>query len=202
MSGLIFAEQWCQNIRQTQYAFTAHSRRLDQRIQPFKPVLACATGELIPVDQRSLTEGTGSMIITASFKRSSIFAAAVVLSLTITTTAFAACSDPASRGVDWSGCNKSGTDLKGAFLTAAMLQDTNLSNANLSGAALQDAILTGADLTGANLTGADLFAAELPNAILTGADLTGVNLTGAGLSYATWTDGKKICAQGSVGECK
>ena len=37
---------------------------------------------------------------------------------------------------------------------------------------------------------------------LTGTNLTGANLTGTHLTGTTWTDGKRICGVGSIGECK
>ena len=67
--------------------------------------------------------------------------AAVVLSLGTTSSALAACSDPAARGVEWHGCGLTGANLTGAYLY---------------GAYLIEADLTGADLSGANLSGADL----------------------------------------------
>ena len=42
---------------------------------------------------------------------------------------------------------------------------------------------------------------DLSGADLAGANLTNANLSGAMLNGATWTDGK-ICAEGSIGECR
>jgi len=116
------------------------------------------------------------MIFTAGLKRTSIFAATIVLSLAATATANAACSDPAAPNVDWSGCDKERASLKNA------------------------------DLSGANLTGADLSDTDLANAILTSADLTNADLrradlTSTNLSGATWIDGR-ICAWRSFRVCK
>jgi uncharacterized protein YjbI with pentapeptide repeats len=94
------------------------------------------------------------MNFTSGLKRTSIYAATVVLSLAATT-ANAACSDPAAPGVDWSGCDKSGARLSGA----------NLAGADLSGADLTYANLYEADLSGASLTSADLTNAQLSLAV-------------------------------------
>lgn len=87
------------------------------------------------------------MNFTAGLKRTSIYAATVVLSLAATT-ANAACSDPAAPRVDWSGCDKSGADLSDAWLRGA-----DLSGANLFGADLTDANLRGATWTDARTCG-------------------------------------------------
>ncbi len=109
------------------------------------------------------------------FGRTAFLAAALALFLTATSEARAACEDPPTPGVDWSGCNFSGADLY-----SVDLQGANLTNADLSLTILWGAKLNGADLTGANLNGTD------PNNV----DFSG----------ATWTDGR-VCAEGSVGGC-
>jgi uncharacterized protein YjbI with pentapeptide repeats len=53
-----------------------------------------------------------------------------------------------------------------------------------------------ADLRGAKLVGADLRQADLTGANLRAADLFRANLAGA-----TWIDGKRRCAEGSIGQC-
>jgi uncharacterized protein YjbI with pentapeptide repeats len=88
------------------------------------------------------------MTPTAIFGRTAFLAAALALSLTATSEAKAACSDPAAPEVDWSGCDKS---------------NANLWNANLSGANLTDANLSYANLTDADLTYADLYGAMWPD---------------------------------------
>ena len=72
---------------------------------------------------------------------------------------------------------------------------------DLRGAVLPQADLWEANLTGANLSSADLSKANLGRAILTGADLADADLTLTVLGEATWIDGR-ICATGSVGECR
>jgi hypothetical protein len=146
-------------------------------------------------------------------------------------TAWAACTDPAQPEVNWRRCYFDGRDLAGGKLRGAMLRDATFQRANLKGADLSHAdayrakfvsadmpgvILDGArlieaDLTRAHLDGASLKEADLRNAQLsnasmrqvdlTGAQLTGANLRNADLSGATWTDGQKICAEGSRGQC-
>ena len=61
--------------------------------------------------------------------------------------------------------------------------------------------VTGASLIGADLRRARLFRAILRNANLTDARLKGADLARADLSGATWTDGERICAEGSIGRC-
>lgn len=141
------------------------------------------------------------------------------------------CTQPPGPGVDWQRCYVDGRDLQGKVLTGARLIDgsferSNLSKADLTrasgyhakfissilaGARLDDgtfpeADFTRADLTGASLRNADLRRARFFRANLTGADLTGAKTLGADMlnadmSGATWTDGKHICAPGSIGQC-
>ncbi len=143
----------------------------------------------------------------------------------------AACTDPPSAEVNWQRCAFDGLDLRGVDLNAARLRDgsffrADLSRSDLSGingfrakfvnavlreaklykAKLSGADFTKADLTGASLTEADLrrarfFGAVLRDADLTGARLKGADFTRADLSGATWIDGKRICAEGSLGRC-
>jgi len=145
--------------------------------------------------------------------------------------AHALCTDPPSPGVNWQRCNFDRLDLAAIDLSGARLRDASFIRADLSGsklveadatrakfinatlngtvfdnAKLYEADLTKADLTEASLNGADLRLARLFRAKLRGADLTGARLGGtdlsrADLSGATWTDGKRVCAEGSVGRC-
>ncbi len=145
--------------------------------------------------------------------------------------AWALCTDPPGPGVNWQRCNFDGSDLTAVDLSGARLRDGSFFRAELSGsnltksdssrakyvnarmqstildaAKLYEADMTKADLTGASLVGADLRLARLYRATLRGADLTkarlkGTDLTRADLSGATWTDGKRICAEGSIGRC-
>ena len=146
-------------------------------------------------------------------------------------TAHAACTDPPEPGVNWQRCILDGLDLRNVALTGARLRDgsffrTDLSGSDLSrisafrakfvnailrktkfdGAKLSESDFTKADLTGASLVGADLRRVKLFHAILRGADLTGARLRGADLteadfSGARWTNGQRICAEGSLGRC-
>lgn len=146
--------------------------------------------------------------------------------------AFAACTAPATPGVDWRRCLLDGREIAGADLTGAILRDASLGRARLAGtifvrvdgpdarfvssdlegANFTDAILRSADFTRANLRGARLvradlrrsrlFRADLTGADLTGADLGGADFSGAILEGARWTDGERVCGAGSVGTCQ
>lgn len=146
--------------------------------------------------------------------------------------AFADCSAPPAPGVDWSRCfheesvfvqeDLSGAQLVDARFQRANLEGTNLSDANAQGAKFVSAILTNtnfekanlreADFTRAVLQGANLsntnlrrtrfFRANLRGANLSGARLDQTDLLNADISGATWTDGARICAEGSIGRCK
>ena len=93
-------------------------------------------------------------------------------------------------------CDLSGADLKGMDLSGRDLQGADLSSAQLQGADL-----TRANLRSVNLEKAELAEANLRKAILDGARLTGADLARADLSGATWVDGKRVCAEGSLGRC-
>jgi uncharacterized protein YjbI with pentapeptide repeats len=146
--------------------------------------------------------------------------------------AFAGCTDPPAPEVVWRRCLLEGSELAGANLTRAVLRDASFQRATLTGATLveADAVearfvsadLSGADLTRATLRNADLtradlrraklvgtdlrratlFRADLSEADLTGANLAGANMSGAMLGGARWTDGRRICGAGSVGNCQ
>jgi hypothetical protein len=110
------------------------------------------------------------------------------------------------RRVDLSRANLSGTKLTGvdahaAQLRAADLSFASLEEADLSSANLRAANLNGALLSGANLSLGDLRDADFGHASLQGANLHGAKLKGAKLGRAIWTDGR-VCADGSVGECR
>jgi uncharacterized protein YjbI with pentapeptide repeats len=145
--------------------------------------------------------------------------------------ALASCTDPPAPEVNWQRCIFDGQDLRDVDLTSARLRDAtffraDLSRSDLTGvsafraklvnavmreakldeAKLSETDFTKADLTGASMAGADLrrarfFDAILRNADLTGARLTGADLTRADLTGATWVDGKRVCAEGSLGRC-
>jgi uncharacterized protein YjbI with pentapeptide repeats len=145
--------------------------------------------------------------------------------------ALAGCTDPPEPGVNWQRCafddqNLVAVDLEGARLRDGSFFRSDLSKSNLKGASafriklvsatLREAILDGAelsesdltkaDLTDASMVAVDLRRAKLFNAVLRDADLTaarlsGADLTGADLSGATWTDGRHVCAENSIGRC-
>ena len=154
------------------------------------------------------------------------------LVLLIAGPAIAGCTDPPAPDVVWRRCLLEESELAGADLSRAVLRDASFQRATLTGAKLieTDAIearfvsadLTGADLSRATLRNADftranlqhailvgadlrratLFRADLTDANLTGANLSGANLSGAMLGGARWTDGRRVCAAGSVGNCQ
>ena len=144
----------------------------------------------------------------------------------------AECTDPGEPGVDWRSCFFDRQDLRAVDLTGAKLRDASFKRADLRGAILSnvnafrakfvssksskakfdgarlaEADLTKADLTGASFRNADLRRARLFRAILRGADMTGAKMRGADilkadLTGATWIDGKRVCAEGSIGKCR
>lgn len=146
--------------------------------------------------------------------------------------AVAGCTDPPAPGVEWRRCLLDSSELAGADLSRAQVRDASFQRANLAGAklievdgidarfvsadlseadlsraTLRSADFTRANLRGAKLGGADLrrailFRADLSDTDLTGANLTGANLSGAILGGARWTDGRRVCAAGSVGNCQ
>ncbi|WP_343562336.1 pentapeptide repeat-containing protein [Kiloniella sp. b19] len=146
--------------------------------------------------------------------------------------ALAACTDPPEPGVNWQRCLMNSSQLDAVDLTGAKLRDNSqfrsildqavlrdvdgfrakFVNASMIGADLEngrfsEADFTKADLSQASLKNADLRRAKLFRAILRGADLSGARLSGADIgkadfSGATWTDGQKVCAEGSIGRCK
>ena len=156
----------------------------------------------------------------------------VMMSATAGSTSWAGCTDLPKEKVDWRSCNLSGIDFPGADVTGGNLRGAALSNSNLSAtnfsgidgyrvrfveSDLSDAVFDGARLTGARFDRANLSGASMRNvqardakflfADLTGVDLTGavlrdVDFTGAVLSSAIWTDGTKVCAEGSRGVCR
>ncbi len=141
------------------------------------------------------------------------------------------CTAPAAPQVDWQRCYMDGRDFVGHGLAGARLRETSFQRSDLSGADLgrvdayrgrfisaamrgarledgvfSEADFTKADLSGASLVRADLRRAKFYHASLRGADLTGAKtlgaeLLGADLSGARWTDGQRICAEGSLGQC-
>lgn len=145
--------------------------------------------------------------------------------------AHADCTDAASPGVDWRRCYKDGRNFSNRDLTGAKLRDTSFARAKLEatnfskvdgfrakfytakmarakfdGARLAEADFSKADLTGVSFKGTDLrrtkfFGANLRRADFTGAKLRGADFFTADLSGATWTNGKTICAEGSIGQC-
>ena len=148
------------------------------------------------------------------------------------TSAMAACTSSPGPGVNWRRCYFDAQQLGGYDLTGAELRDATFQRSILDGtvfakadgyrAKFISASLTNTDFTGARLQSADFTKADLRDAILpntdlrgarfVGADLMGADLTGAqvqdatfrnaNLVGATWIDGVRVCAEGSVGTCR
>lgn len=145
--------------------------------------------------------------------------------------AFTNCSDSPAPGVNWTRCvlgdvayenvNMTGAQLISARLERSSFDGSNftdararsvklvsasLKNTVFDRADLQDADLTRADLEGASFKDARLRRTRLYRANLRGADFSGATLEGAELLHADltgarWTDGERICAEGSIGRC-
>ena len=143
----------------------------------------------------------------------------------------AACTDPARPEAEWQRCYFDERVFKDVDLTGANLRDTRfirakltgsdlskvsahrarfisaqVNNVKFDGARLTEVDFTKTDLSNSSFRKANLRRARLIRANLRGADLTGARLKGADLlnadlSGATWTDGKTICAEGSLGQC-
>lgn len=152
--------------------------------------------------------------------------------LTLSGPADAACTDAPAPGVNWQSCFQDGRPFNGVNLNGANLRDANFSRSDFSAATLtgidgrrakffsavmkeadfSDANLTQADFTGADLTDASFRNANLQRtllyrATLRGVDFTGANLSGtdfmfSDLSGAIWTDGERVCAEGSRSRCQ
>jgi uncharacterized protein YjbI with pentapeptide repeats len=157
--------------------------------------------------------------------------AAILLPLLPSLAAAADCTAPAAPGVDWQRCYMDERDLAGVNLSGSRLRETSfqrttLVQANLSGvdayrarflsSAMRSARLdkgefseadfTKADMAGVSMRDTDLRRAKFFRAVLRGADLTGAKTMGADflnadLSGARWTDGQRLCAEGSIGQC-
>lgn len=141
------------------------------------------------------------------------------------------CTQPAEPKVDWQRCYLDERDLSAHDLSGARLREASFQRAVLNGTMLvevdayrarfisaamkgarldkgmfAEADFTKADLAGASLKEADLrrtkfFRANLRGADLTGAKTGGADLLNADLSGARWVDGKRVCAEGSLGQC-
>ncbi|MBN36602.1 MAG: hypothetical protein CMM46_17850 [Rhodospirillaceae bacterium] len=182
----------------------------------------------IPVASRARRWCHGSMI---KSPWTMLVAAAFVLAL-VTGEARAGCNDLPEPGVDWRTCDLTGVDYSGLEVFGANLRNAALSSADLAAgdfreingyrtrfveSILVDALFDGALLTAARFDRADLTGASMRDVSardakflftnLRGVDFTGANLrdadfTGADLSGAIWTDGERICAEGSSGLCR
>jgi len=158
--------------------------------------------------------------------------AALLLLAAMSRTEAADCTNPPAPLVDWQRCSLDRRDLKGQNLSESHLADASFERADLSGANLIGVVathgkfistvmekatldsgnfaesdFTKADLRGASLRQTDLRRAHFFRADLRGADLSGARTQGADflnadLSGATWTDGVRVCAEGSVGQCE
>lgn len=160
----------------------------------------------------------------------SISLTAMVLLLPVAGRA-ADCTMQAAPKVDWQRCYMDERAFTAHDLTQARLRETSFQRSNLDGAilvgvdgyrvrfisatlrgakldgaTLAEADFTKADLEGASLKRTDLRRARFFRANLRGVDLTGARTDGADflnadLSGARWVDGKRICAEGALGQC-
>ena len=110
--------------------------------------------------------------------------------------------DASFKRADLSASVLAGVDAQRAKFVTSIMEDVILDGANLARADLTKANLQGASLRGANLTWARMFRADLTDADLTDARLDNTDLLQAVLDGATWTDGKTVCAEGSIGRCR
>jgi uncharacterized protein YjbI with pentapeptide repeats len=139
----------------------------------------------------------------------------VLLLVTMQSPALASCTDPPGPGVNWQRCAMDGLDLREMDLSGARLRDGSFFRTDLTGSDLSDTEASRSKFVNSTmpdvvLDGAKLYEADLTKADLTGASMVGVDLrralqgadlTRADLSGATWTDGERVCAEGSVGRC-
>ena len=144
---------------------------------------------------------------------------------------FGACTDFARPGVIWRRCSYNDLLFHNVDLSGAVLRDSTFQRADLTGSNLTDiqgyrvkfirallrdvlfdrARLIEADFSHAILINAsfrdsDLRFAKFVNADLRYSDFTNArfrrtDLRNANLEGATWIDGIKICAIGSIGQC-
>lgn len=155
----------------------------------------------------------------------------MLFALAVASDANAACTDAPAPGVVWQRClfdtiklpnhDLEGAilreayfaraDLSGSDLTAvdarrtkfvnAILRGTTFDRARLLEADFTKAVLSEASLRDADMRGAQFFRANLRKADLTGARIERATFFEADLSGAIWTDGKTVCAEGSLGRC-
>ncbi len=131
------------------------------------------------------------------------------------------CTTEPAPGVNWSNCLLLGSLLDGTDLSSAKIRNANISGSslkrvklsnsdlaytnfgvsNLLQADLSNAQLVGASFQGAYMRGANLTGSDLSYADFRGADLLGATFKDAKLDHAVWVD-KRVCAVGSVGECR
>ena len=104
---------------------------------------------------------------------------------------------------DFSGFDFTGRNLSTAVLNGAKFENAKFVNAKFNGARLWFGWFVGADFTGAELQGADLSYGNFTRAIFTTAKMPGNSFKtrDAIFDEAVWTDGKTICAEGSLGRC-
>lgn len=163
--------------------------------------------------------------------RTLLIRAAIFCLYLVSGAAHADCNDSPAPNVDWRRCYMDGRDFAGSSLAGAQLRDATFFRADLQGtdftgadayrakfylarlanarfdkarvaeADFSEADLRGASFRDADLRGAKLVGSDLRNADLTGANLRGADLFRADLAGAIWVDGKRRCAEGSIGQC-
>jgi hypothetical protein len=112
----------------------------------------------------------------------------------------ASCPKAVMRQARLANMDLSGADLSRANLQLVQAAGIRFVNANLQGTDFHSADLSGADFSNANLRGA----------VLVGARIDGAKWAGTDLSGAQWPAGRddygaplgRICAEGSIGNCR
>jgi uncharacterized protein YjbI with pentapeptide repeats len=104
---------------------------------------------------------------------------------------------------DFSGWDFGGLHFKNVSLNGAKFDGAGFVGTKFSGSTLHHGSFVGADFTGASFMGADLSYGNFSTATFTNASMPGGSFARhqAIFDGATWTDGVRICAVPSIGDC-
>jgi uncharacterized protein YjbI with pentapeptide repeats len=121
-----------------------------------------------------------------------------ILSITLMNTAYAACDDKRSPGMDWSGCKKmhkmlDGQDFSGSKFDNANLSLSNLDGSNFTGASLVKTDFSRASFNHSNFSEADLtksvgYRAIFNNAIFSNTRMSKTELSRASFEAASFVN--------------